>query len=145
MKTERVNEFLDQFSAWAQNRQDIVAVALVGSHARGAPGPGSDVDLVVITTRPEQYLADLSWTTGFGEVERQQIEDYTKLVSVRVWYSDRLEVEYGITDEDWTASPLDEGTRRVIADGMVVLFEQGELLSRHQALADASKQVDSQG
>jgi uncharacterized protein len=144
MEKERVNEFLEQFTGWARNRPDIVAAALVGSHARGAAHPGSDVDLVVITSHPEQYLADLSWTTSFGEVERHEIEDYTKLVSVRVWYLDGLEVEYGITDEDWAATPLDEGTRQVIADGMVVLFEPGDMLSRHQGMAEAGKQLGNQ-
>jgi uncharacterized protein len=144
METKRANEFLEQFTGWARNRPDILAVALVGSHARSAARPDSDVDLVVITSHPEQYLADLSWTTIFGEVERQEIEDYTKLVSVRVWYLDDLEVEYGITDEDWAATPLDEGTRQVIADGMVVLFEQGKILSRHQGMPEAGKPLGSQ-
>ena len=53
------------------------------------------------------------------------------MTSIRVWYSDGLEVEYGITDERWTAVPLDEGSRQVIADGMQVLFERGTVLSRH--------------
>jgi hypothetical protein len=65
-------------------------------------------------------------------------------VSVRVWYLDGLEVEYGITDEDWASTPLDEGTRQVIADGMVVLFEQEDMLSRHQGMAEAGKQLGTQ-
>ena len=59
-----------------------------------------------------------------------QLDDYGKVTSVRVWYADGLEVEYGITAEDWAALPLDEGTRAVISNGMKVLFEQGDTLSR---------------
>ncbi len=132
MKPARVTEFLRAFGDWARSRSDIMAVALVGSHARGTARVDSDVDLVIITSRPGQYLADLSWAATFGEVDRHQIEDYSKLVSVRVWYVNGLEVEDGITDENWAAFPLDAGTRQVINDGMVVLFEQGHLLSRHQ-------------
>jgi hypothetical protein len=38
---------------------------------------------------------------------------------------------YGMTTPDWAASPLDAGTREVIRGGMIVLFERGDLLTRH--------------
>jgi hypothetical protein len=69
----------------------------------------------------------------FGTVEKQQIEDYGNLTSLRVWYREGLEIEYGLTDERWAAIPLDEGTRRVMAGGIRVLFERGDMLSRHLA------------
>jgi hypothetical protein len=47
-------------------------------------------------------------------------------------YMDGLEVEYGLTDETWAAMPLEEGARRVISDGMRILFERELLLSPHQ-------------
>jgi len=50
-----------------------------------------------------------------------------------VWYADGLEVEYGLTGEEWAADPLDPGSRRVMEGGMRVLFERGDLLSRHLA------------
>jgi len=65
-------------------------------------------------------------------VEKYQIEDYGKLTSVRVWYQNGMEVEYGFATPDWAVPPLDAGTERVIRDGMVVLFEQGNLLSQHE-------------
>jgi uncharacterized protein len=132
MSMERAEEFIQRFATWAQAHPDILAVALVGSHARAAARPDSDIDLVLICARSADYLADLSWTLHFGAVREHQLEDYGKIVSIRAWYEGGLEVEYGITDEDWAALPLDEGTRHVISDGMVVLYEQGDLLSRHQ-------------
>lgn len=72
------------------------------------------------------------WIQRFGQVQQQQIEDYGLLTSIRVWYADGREVEYGLTDEKWAAWPLDEGTRRVISDGMRILFERAPLLSPHQ-------------
>ena len=38
---------------------------------------------------------------------------------------------YGMTAPDWAATPLDAGTQEVIRGGMIVLFERGDLLSRH--------------
>ena len=132
MSEGQVNQFLNEFTDWASAQSDIRAVALVGSYARNAATPTSDIDLVVIVTRPDNYMRDLEWTRRFGTVLRHQVEDYGKLVSVRVWYADGREVEYGITVESWAALPLDEGTRRVLSDRMRVLFEREPLLSRHQ-------------
>src|SRR5512140_3246037 len=98
MNDEPVEEFLGQFAKWASARADVMGAALVGSYARGAAGPSSDVDLVVLCSDPGHYLSDLSWITELGEVQRYQAEDYGKLTSIRVWYTDGLEVEYGITD-----------------------------------------------
>jgi predicted nucleotidyltransferase len=128
---QNVDQFLAQFVAWAAAQPDIAAVALVGSHARNAATAGSDVDLVVLAARPELYLDDHEWIRQFGEVREQQIEDYGKLISLRVWYADGREIEYGIADESWAALPLDPGSQQVIADGMRILWERTSLLSRH--------------
>ncbi len=129
---ESITLFLEAVVGWARAQPDVVALALVGSYARGAARPNSDIDLVIISTSPGQYTADLSWVARFGGIVRHQIEDYGKVTSMRVWYRNGLEAEYGLTDEDWAAIPLDEGTRRVISDGMLVLYERGSILSRHQ-------------
>lgn len=141
MNNKDAEEFIQQFTVWAQSQPDLLAAALVGSHARGQARPDSDVDLVLICSRAADYLADLSWTLQFGDVREHQVEDYGRVMSVRAWYTDGLEVEYGITDEDWAASPLDEGTRRVISDGMVVLYERDKLLSRHQPSSHSPRPV----
>ena len=130
--TQEANQFLNEVTQWASTRADIQALALVGSYARGAAKATSDVDLVVIARKPKRYLHNLNWIKHFGSVKKHQIEDYGLLTSVRVWYVDGLEIEYGLTGEIWAAEPLDDGTRRVIEDGMQILFERSDLLSRHQ-------------
>ena len=131
MKTEKVNQFLKYISQWASIQSDIQAIALVGSHASGTATETSDVDLVIIIDDPSQYLHNLLWTERFGTVHKQQVEKYGLVTSIRVWYDDGLEVEYGITNDVWAAEPLDKGTQKVIADGMRILFERGAILSRH--------------
>ena len=132
MKTiEHIRDFLNVFVAWASDQSDVQGIALVGSYARGAARDDSDIDLVILTNRPQTYLDDIKWTERFGNVEKHQTEDYGKLISIRVWYQNGTEVEYGITTPDWAAIPLDAGTREVILGGMIVLFERGILLSRH--------------
>lgn len=132
MKTrESIRDFLEAFVSWASTQAGMQGIALVGSYARGAAREDSDVDLVLLTDQPRSYLDDLTWLACFGAVDKYQVEDYGKLTSVRVWYQNGSEVEYGITVPDWAALPLDAGTRRVISDGMLVLFERGNLLSQH--------------
>jgi hypothetical protein len=50
--------------------------------------------------------------------------------SVRAFYSDGPEAEYGITSLEWMTVPLDEGTIRVLKDGVVVLLDRDGSLSR---------------
>lgn len=133
MRTEEFEQFISDFSKWANEQSDIQAVALVGSYARDAATDTSDVDLVILVQDPSRYLDDQTWLQQFGEIRQSKVEDYGRLTSIRAWYSDGREIEYGITGIDWAASPLDEGTRRVISDGMRILFEQTPILSQHQA------------
>jgi predicted nucleotidyltransferase len=123
--------FLGDVAQWASARTDIRGVALAGSHARGQARIDSDIDLVLLVDDPEKYLRHPEWAEQFGGVANQRVEYYGMVTSLRVWYSDGREVEYGITTPRWAAEPLDEGTRRVIRDGMRVLFERGTILSRY--------------
>jgi len=129
--TEHIRNFLDAFVPWASAQEDIQAIALVGSYAKGAATDDSDIDLVLLTDKPQKYLEDLKWMERCGLVEKHQTEDYGRLTSIRVWYQNGVEVEYGITTPCWAATPLDAGTQEVIQGGMIVLFERGNLLSQH--------------
>jgi predicted nucleotidyltransferase len=95
--TEDIRNFLNAFVDWAAVQGDVHAIALVGSYARGAARDDSDIDLVLLTDQPQKYLEELKWIERFGRLEKRQTEDYGKLTSVRVWYRDGVEVEYGIT------------------------------------------------
>jgi len=132
LSEDKIEQFLQEITNWAFLRSDILVLAVVGSYARGAATTSSDLDLVIISTSPAQYLQNTDWVRQFGDVSKQQVEDYGLLTSLRVWYTDGSEVEFGMTDERWAALPLDEGSRRVIEDGMRVLFEKDHILSRHQ-------------
>ena len=48
-------------------------------------------------------LEDIKWIDRFGVLKKHQTEDYGRLISIRVWYQNGVEVEYGITV---TTSPI---------------------------------------
>ena len=118
-----LDQFLEAVTGWAAERAEIDGVALVGSHARGAAGPDSDVDLVIVTEDPRELLQDTSWTAVFGAVDRIQEEDWGRVTSLRTRYACGLEAEFGVTDPDWARVP-DEGTLRVVRDGFRALYER---------------------
>jgi predicted nucleotidyltransferase len=119
-----IERFLSAVVQWASGQPDVIAVALVGSYARGSVRPTSDVDLIILTSCPQQYLQVTDWAATFGPIAKQTIEDWGKVTSLRVWYEQGKEVEFGITTPEWVAHPIDEGTWKVISDGIRILFDR---------------------
>jgi predicted nucleotidyltransferase len=123
-------------TAWADDRADIEGIILVGSHARGTPRPDSDVDLVLLSLEPAQFIRDVTWVATFGDVLRSQVEDWGKLQSIRVFYAGGLEVEFGVASVDWVNAPLDAGTAQVLSEGMRILLDRtGRLTQNLRTLA----------
>jgi len=61
--------FLARFTSWARERPDVRGALVVGSRARTVEpaDPLSDVDLMVITTRPRFYVSTREWLYELGE------------------------------------------------------------------------------
>lgn len=124
MTSGPVEALLQAAVAWAKGREDVLGVALVGSHARGTAGPTSDVDLVLVVRAVETLFADDGWLSKFGRVLSIEHEDHGLVRSRRVRYQGGLEVEWGLTDARWCVTePLDHGTAEVVAAGARVLFD----------------------
>ena len=120
--------FLQRLQCWAKKRPDVLCLLLVGSYATQTARPDSDVDLLIVTHDPQMYLTTPNWISVFGQVDRCHKELYGWVTSLRVWYEEGLEVEYGITDKRWIQLPLDEGTQRVLRGGVMVLLDRTEKL-----------------
>ena len=131
-----VEKFLSNVVAWAETVPDLTAVALVGSQARGDTNPDSDIDLVLLFEEPDKFLKERSWISLFGELHRIEEEDWGKVTSLRAFYADGLEVEFGVTGLDWASAPTEQGDILVIQEGIVVLYE----IDRH--LSDKVKQFN---
>ena len=125
-----IDRFLTEVGEWAKKQPDITGVLLVGSHARGQARQDSDVDLVILSQVPRHYLEEVSFVEQFGHPLRLEEEDWGALTSLRVWYEEGLEVEFGLTRPEWAALPPDPGTREVVADGALILFDREGKLDR---------------
>jgi predicted nucleotidyltransferase len=124
-----VEVFLERVIRWATDRDDVRAVVLVGSHARGTARPDSDVDLMLLVQHPQLLIEDTTWLSGFGRVARVAAEDWGRVTSLRVWYARGPEVEFGLATVDWATRP-DDGTRRVLSDGVRVLLDRDAVFAR---------------
>jgi predicted nucleotidyltransferase len=125
-----IDPFLTDLRDWAAGQSEIIGVLLVGSHARGQAREDSDVDVVILARRPESYLDDVTFVDRFGQRVRFETEDWGALTSVRVWYAEGLEVEFGLTRPEWAALPPDPGTREVVSDGARILFDREGTLAK---------------
>jgi predicted nucleotidyltransferase len=126
-----VDALLERATAWAARRRDVVALALVGSYARGADRPGSDVDLMVLTTEPARYLDREDWIGGLGAERLVTTRSWGAVTERRVALPSGLEVEVGLALPSWAAiDPVDSGSRRVMTDGNRVLYDPAGVLAR---------------
>ena len=128
--SDRAAGLIAGVTRWARAREDVLGVALVGSHARGEARVDSDVDLVIVCIDRARYLAKTDWLAGFGEVESAAIEDWGKVQSLRVQYADQLEMDLGFAETDWTEVPPDPGTAAVLRAGCVILLDRDGALAR---------------
>jgi uncharacterized protein len=134
---EQAERIMKAVVEWAKTQPTIHAIAVVGSYARGAARKDSDIDLVLLTTDPQAFRADLTWVQAIDwstvDIRPQswQDEDYGLLWSRRLWLQQGGEVEFGFAPLSWAnVSPVDSGTSRVIADGCRILYDPEKLLSR---------------
>lgn len=134
MSSERrreVESLLERAASWATTRDDVVALALVGSWVRGAAQPDSDVDLIVLTDEPTTYLEGDDWVEQLApSAELVHTRDWVAIVERRLRLPSGLEVEVGIGSPSWAeVAPVDPGTLRVVRDGMRPLYDPRSLLA----------------
>jgi hypothetical protein len=135
---ERLGEVRDVValvSGWAAGQAEVRGVLLVGSWARGAARPDSDVDLVVLTG-DAAHAGTAVWARLLGGrlVRRRR---WGPLQEIRLRRPSGLVVDVGVVPVSWAdTDPVDPGTRRVVRDGHRVVHDPGGILA---ALVDACR------
>lgn len=112
-----------RLGTWASRRRDVQAVAMVGSWARGSANMASDVDFVVLTDDPAGLVGE-EWWRSVGPAEPIGTAAWGALTEQRLRLPSGLELDVGIADPSWAATqPIDPGTRKVIGDGVEVVYD----------------------
>lgn len=107
-----------------QHTSDIECILVVGSVATGTNTIGSDLDIMIITANKSFLVQDKSLIGYFGIVINSKIEYYGASTSIRVWYQDENEIEFGMVDPSWISLPLDSGTRKVLTEGYKIIIDK---------------------
>lgn len=125
----KADEYIKAFEKWSNEQIDIKGVAVAGSFARGDFHSQSDIDLVIICANKEETLEQIKKDFRFHPIEKSSLEEWGILTSLRIFYCNGLEVEYGIVTDEWVKAPLDEGTKRVITNGFAIMTEKDDVFS----------------
>jgi len=135
----QVERLTRDITRWAQSRDDVEAVVLVGSFVRGRVGMASDVDLVILTPHFAQLAENPSWFLQLRpDSQLIRAMAWGRLLERRYRMRSGLQVEVGLASPAWAELPLDPGTRRVLTNGHTVLFDARGLLSRAGAALNSS-------
>jgi ribosomal protein S18 acetylase RimI-like enzyme/predicted nucleotidyltransferase len=133
IKLNKAEKYIEKVRQWAYTEESILALALVGSHARQQARPDSDIDFVIISDDVTKLENDVSWLNRFGTIVRQAKEKWGSVTAIRVFYDDGQEIEFGLALKSWAAIPADAGTKRVVKDGMVILKDPDKILEKLKA------------
>jgi predicted nucleotidyltransferase len=137
MKTADAAAVVRVVGDWAVHREDIRAMALVGSWARGDPHRGSDIDLLLLSDRAIEYRLHREWLTEiFAENAGHRIlssEDasYGVVWSRHVTLMPAVKVELTFAPCSWAGTnPVEPGTQRVVKDAFEIMFDKDGTLAR---------------
>jgi predicted nucleotidyltransferase len=117
-------DFLLAVKNWALEEQSIESILLVGSYARNEQRADSDIDLVIITSSKNSFIEHPGILKRFGVIVKQDIEYWGACTSIRVWYENSFEIEFGFVEPSWIDEPLDKGTYRTLRDGYQVILDK---------------------
>ncbi|MGW2051241.1 nucleotidyltransferase domain-containing protein [Streptomyces sp. NPDC001858] len=124
-----MRQVVDRVTRWCANRSDVVGLLLVGSCARGAARPDSDVDLVLLSTALDRYVDDEVWRRELSLGEVIRVQEWGPVTEWRYVTASGLEVEVGVGAPRWARTdPVDAGTRRVVTDGARPLYDPAGIL-----------------
>ena len=138
-RSEEMRSIIQMVHQWAAERDDVRGLAVVGSWARGAARMDSDVDIVVLTDTPDHADAQRWMRLLGGQLIR--LQRWGPLNEVRIRRPSGFEVELGIAPLSWaTTAPVDDGTYRVISDGLRIVYDPDGILA---ALSTACRKSQS--
>jgi uncharacterized protein len=137
MKSSEVNAVVGAIAGWAAARNDVRALALAGSWARGNPHQASDVDLLLFTDHDEWYRRRRNWLTEIDFERAGYSFHSSKNTMYGVVWSRHIhllpssEVELTFAKCSWTRTDvIDTGTRRVVEDALQIILDEDGILAR---------------
>jgi uncharacterized protein len=132
-------ELVERVRGWALAQPDVSGLLLVGSQARGTAGRSSDIDLVVLSSNPQQRRRQVRWVRHLFASPLRLCSwydrDYGAVWSRHVRLRGLPTVELTFARLDWASTaPLDAGTAGVLRGGYQLMVDRDGLLRQVCAL-----------
>lgn len=125
-----MRDIIKMITEWGKKDPQVEAIVLVGSFARATNQQSSDIDVCIITDYKDELLYKISFIHTLGNVKNYVLEYWGACTSIRVWFEEGEEVEFGLVKPSWYSIPLDAGTRRVLEDGYQILVDKKGVLTK---------------
>lgn len=126
--TAERERMLENISAWGASCQDIMGLALVGSSARldHPADEWSDIDLVVITHHPDQYLETSEWSNVIGKpwISTFETDPAGKIVEQRILFCNGIDVDFIVISHEKETAFQDEPLASIMKRGMRILIDK---------------------
>jgi hypothetical protein len=137
MDSAQACDLLAMVRQMVEARDDLRALAICGSWARGCPRADSDLDLLILARKPGEWRTDLDWLrhlpfehAGF-RIHEVETATYGAAWSAHIRLGFNIELEITFAETAWASdAPLDSGTLRVVTDGIVVEVDKDRLLAK---------------
>jgi uncharacterized protein len=141
MKTANVDSIVRAVAGWAFHHEDIHAMALIGSWARGDAHQASDIDLLLLSDSAHEYRRCQEWITEIDfdsagyRVASWEDASYGLVWSYHIELLPPGKVELTFAPCSWARThTVDVGTRRVVKDAFRIIFDKDEMLAKLVAI-----------
>ncbi|MGB3694665.1 MAG: nucleotidyltransferase domain-containing protein [Spirulinaceae cyanobacterium] len=132
---QKIEPILAQVTQWASMDVNIIALALVGSYAKGDFRFDSDIDLMFLTPDPlifknsQTWIKEIDWQYLDLTIKAWEDINYGVVWSRHIYFTNQTEIEFSFGFLSWASiNPLEIGTFRVVNNGCRILYDPKCLL-----------------
>jgi uncharacterized protein len=148
MNNASAEAILAAVAAWARTRDDVRALALIGSWARGNARLASDIDLLALSDCAAGYRRSYKWMSEIDfarighSIKSTNDATYGAVWSRHVHLHPAGEIELTFALCAWASTaPIEPGTRAIVNDGFRITLDKDGSLARLVRAVAASKQT----
>jgi hypothetical protein len=136
MNKPQAKKLIGLIQGFVESHDDLRALGLAGSWARGNPRPDSDLDLIIVAGNPDTWRRCQHWV---GELAFAQAglhyDDHSTATygaaSAHVKLNPEAALELTFVPKALASfDPIDPGTLHILADAFTIIVDKDHLLAR---------------
>ena len=136
MKDIKLVDILSLIIDFAKSNNQVLAIALCGSRARGTARPDSDIDLSILV-KDKLRFKETDWIENFefeninDKLDYFKDEVYGQVWSRHVILESKIEIEFSFANKSWAnIENLDDGTKKVVSGGFRIMYDPEQIFHK---------------